>query len=527
VIPASAGPQLLTANSPHGAPNGPPTRTHSFPRVMTFSLLKEPWIPLIAKDGSRREASLLDVLLDPEQWRRVDGVNPIETLSLYRLLLAICHRALGPSTDPRSALLESWPQQALRTYLEQWAPQFDLLHPETPFLQVPALTEAGLNPSPWTRLALERASGATRMIWDHSIDELPSPVGFAEAARLLVAHLQFTPGGLVRALRTSAVRGPASGLLLMLPVADSLQQTLALGLIQQNKERFAADLPAWERPALTLEQLRQPTQLVLEGPAHRYTFLSRALLLLPVDGHISHLLYGEGLVTSEATNPQVDPMAGIITGKKGPLPLLLSEQKAFWRDFHVLQGSGGATAAATVSHAAAICQDTGDERPIAVLAGGLLPDQAKIVLWRLEERHLASALLQSKSLIVASNRALELAEQTGSAFNKAVYVLCSSWLQRDSDKSPDPKDIRALQNSIQAGASFWGRLESAFWLFIDILGTGGDTEEALLQWRQSLTEATRSAWNEAASSLGLDSRAIAAIGRTDHLKGKILATIQN
>lgn len=494
---------------------------------MTFSLLTEPWIPLIGTDGRRREASLSEALLDPGRWRGVDGANPIETLSLYRLLLAICHRAFGPSTDPRSALLEAWPQKALRDYLEQWAPQFDLLHPLTPFLQVPALAEAGLNPSPWTRLALERASGAARLIWDHSIDERPTPLGCAEAARLLVAHLQFTPGGLVRALRTSAVRGPASGLLLMLPAGDSLQETLALGLIQQNKERFAADLPAWERPALSLEQLRRPTELVLEGPAHRYTFLSRALLLLPDGVHISHLLYGEGLVTGEASNPQVDPMAGVITGKKGPIPLLLSEQKAFWRDFHVLQGSGGATAAATVSHAAAIRQETGDGRPIALLAGGLLPDQAKIILWRLEERHLVPALLQSKSLIAASNRALELAEQTGSAFNKAVYGLCSSWLQRTSDKSPDPKDIRALQSSIQAGASFWGRLEPAFWSFIDILGTSGDPEAALERWRQSLTEATRSAWSDAASSLGLDSRAIAALGQTDHLKGKILATIRS
>lgn len=494
---------------------------------MTYSLLKQPWIPLLTTDGRRREASLFDALLDPKRWRGVDGANPIETLSLYRLLLAICHRALGPSTDPRCALLESWPQQALRDYLEQWATHFDLLHPQTPFLQVPALAEAGLNPSPWTRLALERASGAARLIWDHSIDERPTPLGCAEAARLLVAHLQFTPGGLVRALRTSAVRGPASGLLLMLPLGDSLQESLALGLIMQNRERFAADLPAWERPALLLEQLRKPTELVLEGPAHRYTFLSRAVLLLSDGDHISHLLYGEGMVTGEANNPQVDPMAGIITGKKGPIPLLLSEQKAFWRDFHVLQGSGGATAAATVSHAAAIREETGDDRPLALLAGGLLPDQAKIILWRLEERYVAPALLQSKSLITASNKALELAEQTGSSFNKAVYVLCSTWLQRNSDKSPDPKDIRALQNSIQAGASFWGRLEPAFWSFIDILGSSGEPEAALQQWRQTLMEATRSAWNDATSSLGLDSRAIAAVGQTDHLKAKILATIKS
>ena len=512
---------------------------HPFPRQraaeaflndMSFSLLTEPWIPLIATDGRRQEASLLEALLDPERWRGVDGANPIETLSLYRLLLAICHRAFGPSADVRSDLLETWPKQALRVYLERWAEHFDLLHPQTPFLQVPALADSNLIPSPWTRLALERASGANRMIWDHSIDAKPTPIRFAEAARQLVAHLQFKPGGLVKALRTSAVRGPACGLLLMLPVGECLQHTLALGLIQQNSERFAADLPSWERQAPTLEQLREPTELVLEGPAHRYTFLSRAVLLIADVEHISHLIYGEGLVTSEASNPQVDPMAGIITGKKGPIPLLISEQKAFWRDFHVLQGSGGATAAATVSHAAGIREEMGESQPIRLLAGGLLPDQAKkakIILWRQEERNLAPALLQSKNLITASQKALELAEQTGSAFNKAVYKLCSNWLQRGSEKPPDPKDIRALQQSIQASASFWGSLEPAFWSFVTTLGSSRDPEASLTQWRQSLADATKAAWQEAATSLGLDSRAITALGQSDYHKQKILAMIKN
>jgi CRISPR system Cascade subunit CasA len=492
---------------------------------MTFSLLSEPWIPLLATDGSRREASLQEVLLHPDRWRGIDGANPIETFSLYRLLLAICHRAIGPSADPRIELLASWPQKALQDYLSHWIDHFDLLHPQTPFLQVAALAQAGLNPSPWTRLALDRSSGSARLIWDHSIDERPTPLGLAAIARLLVAHLQFTPGGLVKALRTSAVRGPACGLLLMLPTGETLQETLALGLIRQNRERFAADLPAWERPALALEQLKRPHEVVLEGPAHRYTFLSRALLLLPDGDHVSHLLYAEGLVTGEGSNPQVDPMAGIIQGKKGPIPLLLSEQKAFWRDFHVLQGNGGATPAATMDHASAIRQDMGDQRQIALLAGGLLPDQAKIVLWRLEERLVAPALLQEKALMVASDRAVALAEATGSAFNKAVYALCSVWLQRNSEKASDPKDVRALQQSIQAAACFWGQLDPEFWSFTHVLGTSRDPEAALQQWRLSLSQAARTAWDAATASLGLDSRAIAAAGRTEHLKAKILTTI--
>jgi CRISPR system Cascade subunit CasA len=133
---------------------------------MTFSLLTEPWIPLIDPEGQCVQGSLRDALLNPQRWRSINGSTPIETLSLYRLLLAICHRAIGPDPDPRVDLLDSWPTNKLEGYLQQWEDHFDLLHPSTPFLQVAALKHADLKSSPWTRLALECSSGAARLIWD-------------------------------------------------------------------------------------------------------------------------------------------------------------------------------------------------------------------------------------------------------------------------------------------------------------------------------------------------------------------------
>ena len=493
---------------------------------MTFSLLTKPWIPLIDTDGRRQEASLLEALLEPHRWRALDGVNPIESISLHRLLLAICHRALGPSHDPRAALLSRWPCSVLEAYLNQWSSHFDLLHPETPFLQVSALAKAQLSPSPWTRLALDRASGATRMIWDHSSDDRPDLQSFAEMARLLIAHLQFTPGGLVKALRTSAVRAPACSLLLMLPVGETMQETLALNLCIQTKDRYASDLPAWERPPLDVKELGQPKDVVIEGPAHRYTFLSRAILLLPEEGGISTLLYAEGLKTGEDTTPEADPMAATITGKKGPMPLLLSEQKALWRDFQALNGSKGSTAAEVVNHALAVRDDEDDTRPLDLMAGGMLCDQAKILFWRLEQRQLSPAVLRRQSLINASDRALELSEETGSALGKSVYGLCTAWLQRGGDKSPDPKDVRALQDSIQAGALFWSALEAPFWHLIQMLGLTDDPEACLTEWREQLRIALNDAWAHARRSLGVDSRALAAAGALEHRQQKILASLK-
>jgi CRISPR system Cascade subunit CasA len=492
---------------------------------MTFSLLTEPWIPLISVDGERREASLSEVLLEPERWLGIDSIIPVEVFGLYRLMVAIGHRAIGPESEPRTDLVDHWPRAKLAAYLERWSDHFDLLHPTTPFLQVSVLAEANLTPSPWTRLAMERSSGAARMIWDHSMDATPSPLTFSAAARLLVAHLQFTPGGLVKALRTSAVRGPACGVLLTIPIGGTLQETLAFSIVPQFREDFAADLPSWERPPLSLEELRNP-QVVLNGPAHRYTLLSRSILLQPSGGQLTHLLYAEGVIATDANTPTADPMAAVVQGKKGPMPLLLSEQKALWRDFQALVGSKGSTPAGTLSHASGIREEQGNERPIEILAGGLLPDQAKIVLWRLEERRLAPNLLREPRLKDAVDKALELAENAGVGLGKALYALFAEWLQRSGDGKPDPQKVRSLGESIQGSAFFWSSLEPEFWSFVHDLSQNGDIERTLDQWRDTLKAVISAAQQQATSSLGLDARALKAASHTSHQFGKVVAGIK-
>lgn len=492
---------------------------------MTFSLLTEPWIPLISVDGERREASLSEALLAPERWQRIDSIIPVDVFGIYRLMVAIGHRAIGPESETRTDLVDHWPREKLEAYLERWRDHFDLLHPTTPFLQVSALAEANLCPSPWSRLAMDRSSGAARMIWDHSNDATPSPITFKAATRLLVAHLQFTPGGLVKALRTSAVRGPACGVLLTLPIGTTLQETLAFSIVPQTSETYAADLPSWERPPLSLEELRKPQDLVLNGPAHRYTLLSRSILLQPSGGQLTHLLYAEGVIATDANTPSADPMAAVVQGKKGAMPLLLSEQKALWRDFQALVGSKGSTPAATLSHASGIRQELDDERPIDILAGGLLPDQAKIVLWRLEERRISPDLLREPRLKDAIDKALELAENAGAGLGKALYALYTEWLQRSGDVKPDPQKVRSLGESIQAGAFYWSSLEPDFWTFVHELGQNGDAESALDKWRGTLKAVISATQQQATASLGFDARALKAASHTSHLFGKVLVGI--
>ena len=490
---------------------------------MSFSLLTEPWIPLVRPDGSRSTASITEALLTPVQWVGIDSTNPVECLSLHRLLLAICHRAIGPgTTDQRGVLLDSWPGQLIETYLQQWADRFDLFDPVRPFLQSPALADAGLQPKPHTLLSPDRASGSTRVFWDHSLDANPAPITPAAAALALVAHQQFTPGGLVRALRTSATRGTACGLLIVIPTGQTLQETLGMALVPQTPANHLLDLPAWEQPALTLDELRTPTPIIPTGPAQRYTHLSRAVLLQP--GDTIHLLYGEGLVVEESPIP--DPMAAVVSGKDGPRPLLLREDRAMWRDAHALFGAEGSIPPETIRHAAAVCMARGQFDPISLTAGGLLPDKAKIVLWRLEFREFSPALLAQGNAVAAVQSALDLANTVGGLLDKALWSLCSGWLSHASAGSePDKKAVKALRESIQAMPQFWGMLEPEFWATAHQLGTGTPADAALTQWGLTLRRAIHSSWDHAIQLLGSDGRALAANAKAGPALGRVLAAV--
>lgn len=494
---------------------------------MTFSLLTEPWIPLIAKEGVLVLGSLQDALLHPAKWRGIGTTNPIQVLSLYRLLLAICHRGIGPGgLEDRSDLLDDWPSKRLEDYFERRAERFDLFHPEHPFLQVPDLVEAGLKPIPWTRLAPDRSSGAERILWDRSQDAYPEVITPAQAAVVLVAHLQFTPGGLVRALRHSGGQGMACGPILTMPTGSTLQETLALSLVPQNTDEHQEDLASWEKLPPTIEVLKSDpeTTTVPMGPADRYTWLSRAVWLQPGDT-ITHLFYGTGLRPAES--PASDPMVAMVSGKKGPFPLKLSESRAMWRDFHALTGDRESQPPETVNTARDISADRNKDEPIQLLAGGLLPDQAKIVLWRLEERFVSPKLLTTQGDAVGVvNKALELAESTGRLLQKALFSLCSAWLQNGGERSAATADVGNLLKSTQVMAHYWAELETEFWKLVDDLGQGVDGHQVLAAWKVTLRQVVGEVWHRSRDALGSDGRALAAEGRAGKALGRVFKDLK-
>ena len=263
-----------------------------------FNLLDEPWLPVRLANGRIKELGLLDVFRRSGEITALAETAPPSLVALYRLLLAITHRALSQAhpqgwkdKDRARWYQEGLPLQAVIDYLEHWRERFWLFHPEYPFMQVAALanaTETKDKRKPWTQIALASANGNTPVMFDHACDAMPASIFPAVALRHLLGFLQFVPGGLVKVLRDSDKAGALANTAAVLPLEKTLAHTLLLCL---HGWRLENDLPAWEKPVLTLTELCADPVLAT-GPNDRYTRQSRAILLLrESDGRIRWALH--------------------------------------------------------------------------------------------------------------------------------------------------------------------------------------------------------------------------------------------
>jgi hypothetical protein len=227
---------------------------------------------------------------------------------------------------------------------------------------------------------------------------------------------------------------------------------------------------------------------------------------------VRRLLYAEGVDLQDS--PIADPMAAVISGKKGPYPLPLREDRAFWRDFHALTADAGNQPPALVVNALDVLDEGGvSAGELEFSVGGLLPDQAKVVLWRLEHRPIAPAILHPGCAAVqVANRGLEISEAVGRGLSGALRELARAWLVAGGDGKPS--QTPAVADSLQVIPGYWQRLEAHYWALIERLAGGDDPTVALDAWKRDVEMSARVAWETAVRNLGGRSRAVAAAARS-------------
>ncbi|MCY1273392.1 CRISPR-associated protein CasA/Cse1 [compost metagenome] len=488
-------------------------------QVAAFSVLDEPWLPVRMLDGGARELGLLEVFERSGEIAALAESSPPGLIAQYRLLLAITHRALSRShgtwkdKDRAQWHRDGLPLAAIRDYLEHWRERFWLFHPYQPFMQVAALAgaeETRDKLKPWTQISLASANGNAPVVFDHSCDAAPGLIEAAEALRILLGFLQFTPGGLVKTLRDSDKAGALANTAAVLPLGGSLARTLCLALHTPTPAGHD-DLPAWERMLPSVAQLRSEPELA-SGPNDRYTRLSRAVLLQCTgQGQVQWLRFAAGLALGDDPNAP-DPMACYRAGSNGLVRLSFIAGRAFWRDLPALvpDAEGQASLPAAVLgqainlHAQFSFQRV--EQPL--LVAGLASDQAKLLRWRSECIALPAVLLAEPQRAQDLRDLMRKAEELFDDLRKIAIGMIAETL-------PDPKskDTRARARSLFAAgpatALFFSIVERTLGRALQALAED-DHEQAETLWVQALRTAAEESWVVLFDGLGRSPAALRA-----------------
>ena len=325
----------------------------------SFNLLDEPWIRVTRLDGAPDEVSLLSLFREATDIAGIHGEIASQDTAILRLLLAICHRAMGGPED-LNVWKEYWrnPGSLGRDavdHLERHRERFDLRDPERPFFQVAGIHAASGKTSGLESLIADVPNG--NPFFTTRIAEGLDSIGWAEAARWLVHVHAFDPAG----IRSGAVGDPLAKKGRSFPIGtgwagqigtvtvmgENLERTLLLNtvvckeisdLVDVDPEE---DLAPWERepdgPA------RAPAREPL-GPVDCYTWQTRRVLLHGDDDGVTGLFLGNGDRATPQNRFLVEPMTAWRYSEpqsrklKAPvyMPCKLSKDRAFWRGLSAL-----------------------------------------------------------------------------------------------------------------------------------------------------------------------------------------------
>lgn len=304
-----------------------------------FNLIDEPWIPVV--DVGR--VSLREIFGNPEL--KTLGGNPVQKIALIKLLLAIAQSAYTPQDD------EAWQQlgslglaAACLDYLDKWHDRF-YLYGEKPFLQVPAIKAATVQP--FGAVLPEVATGNTTV---HTQIQQEKILDDADRALLVLQLMSFGLGG--KKTDNSIVlspgytgksndKGKAStgkpssaigfmGFLHNFWQGQSLQETIWLNLLTQAQigqlKIFTVGLGVapWEK--MPMGEDDDVAKMLKSSFIGRLVPMSRFVLLSDIGLHysegIQHLGYKEGMS---------DPSVSINYSGKEPKAIWVDTEKRPWR----------------------------------------------------------------------------------------------------------------------------------------------------------------------------------------------------
>ena len=492
--------------------------------TQTFNLLRERWLPCLQRDGTVREFSLRDALMQASDLLDIIGETPLQTMALYRLLLAILHRVFGPENDLVWAELwrDGWNSAEIDQYLNEWSHRFDLFDTDRPFYQASNL-ELSSQPISVKRMFHQKSHPNT--LFDHQtltgLNITP-----ASAARQIVTIQAFGLCGLSGAFTIPEKTGgkksqgsfgdaPLARGISFMAQGNMLFETLMLNLIEYGEETEApiphstialdGDLPSWERDD-PHSSVRDP----LTGYLDYLTWQNRRVRLFAetIDGQLWVTALRWEPATRMSTDKDAtfrDPQKHYRVRSKKTLygsPLLFREDRALWRD------STAILAVRNFRHATENRQKVEaippylfewlttlvDEKHLArdqiyhIRALGMAskPGQAVVYFFRDERLPLPLAYLAEPETFAQFQAALEIAEKARGSLRSAAFVVGQKMFDL-TDETTRWMDKTGFE------AAFWTALNTPFTQFV--LGAPKEPNRAMLEWQNELRTSAENAFH--------------------------------
>ncbi|NCJ05353.1 type I-E CRISPR-associated protein Cse1/CasA [Synechococcales cyanobacterium C] len=471
----------------------------------SFNLIDRPWIPVMTPDFQIREVSLVELFQTWETLWEIQADNPPTTLAIYRLLLAILHRAHQGSRneDHWEEIFEDNGQRAI-AYLNQWRDRFDLLHPDHPFMQDPILPLDKAVPI----YALHTMS--TSQVFSHEHEWSGYSISLPQAARLLV-RLQGVDITSLRAFyvgqssgNRSAVNTPTINAANVLVRGSTLKQTLLFNLMRYDPASevpsvvTGEDLPAWETG-----YGGKPKKTTPQGYISYLSFPWRRLRLFPENGEVSQLAITMGNSLPDQVSPQQWECGVAYREDK---PVRLSLRKQLWRDADsFLLTAEKQHRPRIVDWLANLKSEDLIDDVVTFQISGLSADKAKPLGWSWEQFSAPIRYVTDADLATVLKGAISIAEehqQIFRSFRGSPYFALAEVLKYG--------EAGSLASALDGESRYWVELDRKFPELLHALprdsqtGADGITRygfKELPAWTQTVQTAARQAFTESIASI--------------------------
>lgn len=492
-----------------------------------FNLLDENWIECIDSTGKPTEMGIRQIITEAHHVKKLANSIPLVNASILFLLETILIRALSVASvalDDYDEWFKGYKAGAfdtkiLNAYFQAWYARFYLFDEDHPFLQ------SNIEGQEFTGTAMKLlphysggTGGNSATLFDqHTIQEGIS-LSMKQAANYLLAAHYYGAGGRIIGSDYFSESLPDNGLSFFME-GENFFETLYLNILPypdlEDLPTKPGDCPIWERD--------NPYEVggrnaIVEKKNTSYQPLG-LLDLLTWPGRKIQLLLGKDQYIHEIKIRTGIKMIGQIFpwyayNQKG-FDLRARLDHAVWRDYAVLlqfreMVSGEDNKSRSPYPVQWLHELKSAEflfdHPLSLIALGMAKEAGKQKVSFYSEQHLPlpQEYLINKDLVADLADQLKLAEVVQGSLYGTMMTFAEALLSFNVDKKngrkPDPSDKRNLVDHLGIERIYWGELGNAFSALIANLSD--DREKAILQWKTSLRNSARAAFDQAVALAG-------------------------